>query len=128
MRTIIKTVAVCVMLLSTYASAGDSPPPGRDPESDSQASNNTPTPMPKVYKWIDNKGVTHYADQPQSTNDTPINLPTIQVMDSSELLSASPLPDTAVMSNDPSTPTDNIVISNESAPQETTLAYTPTPQ
>lgn len=45
---------------------------------------------PKVYKWVDQRGVTHYSDQPQNQGDAPINLPALQVMDSTQLTSPPP--------------------------------------
>lgn len=90
MRTIVRLAALFFLFVSAYVCAGDLPPPGGAPGEESSIPSSsselkgTPTPIPKVYKWVDDKGVTHYADQPQTEGAAPVNLPTLQVMDSIE--------------------------------------------
>lgn len=48
--------------------------------------NEKSTPIPKnVYKWVDDKGLTHYGDKPPSEDMAPIDLPYIQILDNSDI-------------------------------------------
>lgn len=50
----------------------------------------------KVYKWVDDNGLTHYGDQPPAKDMVPIDLPAIQILDSIEVeAQQSPTPESA---------------------------------
>jgi hypothetical protein len=104
MRAFFLTALLLVISLPLYAA--DNEPLHKSTPTINQGSDvvkalpDTPTTtesMPeKVYKWVDDNGLTHYGDQPPSQDIAPVDLPAIQILDSVEVeTQQSPTPDAA---------------------------------
>lgn len=95
-----------------YAAGSASPAPA-NAETDSTTS--TDAGQQKIYKWVDEKGQIHYADRPRAEGDEPVDLPTLQVVDSVTL---PPIEATPPADNPPPTKSEQNTTSNNSGTEK----------
>ena len=77
----------------------------------------------KVYKWVDDQGLTHYGDEPPSKDMAPIDLPTIKIIDSAEMKTQeSPTPEAVPTTRDTTPPITNYQLDITSPKNDETIA------